>query len=82
MNAQSNGAPSLPDFVPVIIIGAGPSGLSTAPVARLADALRPEMHVYGLGKEVVFDCALVPGRASRSRWPTVQTVDAAAAQRA
>ena len=27
MNAQSNGAPaSLPDFVPVIIIGAGPTG--------------------------------------------------------
>ena len=55
-----------------LIIGAGPSGLSTAPVARLADALRPETHVYGLASDVVFDCALAPGSASRSRWPTVQ----------
>lgn len=31
MNAQSNGAPaSLPDFVPVIIIGAGPTGITAA----------------------------------------------------
>ena len=30
MNTQSNGAPSLPDFVPVIIIGAGPAGITAA----------------------------------------------------
>ncbi|HZE14310.1 MAG TPA: FAD-dependent monooxygenase, partial [Mycobacterium sp.] len=31
MNAQSNGAPaSLPEFVPVIIIGAGPTGITAA----------------------------------------------------
>ena len=31
MNAQSNGAPaSLPDFVPVVIIGAGPTGITAA----------------------------------------------------
>src|ERR1700759_4406734 len=31
MNAQSKGAPaSLPDFVPVIIIGAGPTGITAA----------------------------------------------------
>jgi riboflavin-specific deaminase-like protein len=56
-----------------LIIGAGPSGLRTAPVARLADALRPETHVYGLDSDVIFDCALAPGgSASRSTWPTVQ----------
>jgi riboflavin-specific deaminase-like protein len=55
-----------------LIIGAGPSGLRTAPIARLADALRPETHVYGLASDVIFDCALVPGSASRSQWPTVQ----------
>jgi riboflavin-specific deaminase-like protein len=56
-----------------LIIGTGPSGLRTAPVARLADALRPETHVYGLDSDVVFDCALAPaGSASTSRWPTVQ----------
>jgi riboflavin-specific deaminase-like protein len=56
-----------------LIIGAGPSGLRTAPVARLADALRPETHVYGLDSDVVFDCALAPcGSASTSTWPTVQ----------
>ncbi|MFZ3344227.1 FAD-dependent monooxygenase, partial [Mycobacterium sp.] len=31
MNAQSKGAPaSLPDFVPVIIVGAGPTGITAA----------------------------------------------------
>ena len=45
-----------------LIIGAGPSGLRTAPIARLADALRPETHVYGLDSDVIFDCALAPGQ--------------------
>jgi riboflavin-specific deaminase-like protein len=66
-----------------LIIGAGPSGLHTAPVARLADALRPETHVYGLESDVIFDCALEPaGSASRSVWPTVQHVEPLAARRA
>ncbi|WP_197281297.1 FAD-dependent monooxygenase, partial [Mycobacterium sp. UM_3] len=31
MNAQPHGAPAaLPDFVPVIIIGAGPTGITAA----------------------------------------------------
>lgn len=41
-----------------LIIGAGPAGLTTAPVARLADAIRPETHVYGLGSDILFDCDL------------------------
>ena len=46
MNAQSNGAPaSLPDFVPVIIIGAGPTGMTAAtllgPVRHLVSAAGP-----------------------------------------
>ncbi len=59
-----------------IIIGAGPSGLRTsAPVLRLADALRPETYVYGLDSDVIFDCALAPaGSARRSTWPTEQRV--------
>ncbi len=66
-----------------IIIGAGPSGLSTAPVARLADALRPETHVYGLGSDVVFDCALAAcGSARTSTWPTRQPAEPLAARRA
>jgi riboflavin-specific deaminase-like protein len=48
-----------------VIIGAGPSGLRTAPVARLADALRPETHVYGLDSDVVFDCVLAPAGVAR-----------------
>ena len=63
-----------------LIIGAGPSGLRTTPIARLADALRPETHVYGLDSDVIFDCAL--GVASRSTWPTVQRPAALAASRA
>ena len=59
-----------------LIIGAGPSGLrTTAPVARLADALRPETRVYGLDSDVVFDCAL-GGSARRSVWPTTQAREA------
>ena len=59
-----------------LIIGAGPSGLrTTAPVARLADALRPETRVYGLDSDVVFDCAL-DGSARRSVWPTTQAREA------
>ena len=65
-----------------LIIGAGPSGLRTAPVARLADALRPETHVYGLGSDVVFDCALEAGSASRSTWPIVAWDQPRAASRA
>jgi riboflavin-specific deaminase-like protein len=61
-----------------LIIGAGPSGLRSAvPIERLADALRPETRVYGLASDVVFDCALAPaGTASRSTWPTVQSLAA------
>jgi riboflavin-specific deaminase-like protein len=68
-----------------IIIGAGPSGLRTSPIDRLSEALRPRTMVYGLGTDVVFDCALEPpGSASRSRWPTraEETPAAIAASRA
>jgi riboflavin biosynthesis pyrimidine reductase len=66
-----------------LIIGAGPSGLRTSPITRLADAIRPETHVYGLQSEVVFDCVLAPaGSASTSRWPTMQVEAPLAARRA
>ncbi len=65
-----------------LIIGSGPSGLRTAPIARLADALRPETRVYGLETDVVFDCALGGGNASTSACPTTQSVEALAARRA
>jgi riboflavin-specific deaminase-like protein len=41
-----------------LLIGAGPAGLNTSPIPRLADALRPRTSVYGLGTDIVFDCAL------------------------
>lgn len=66
-----------------LIIGAGPTGLRTAPIPRLADALRPETHVYGLDTDVVFDCALTPGGSARtSRWPMMQDDQPTAARRA
>lgn len=44
-----------------ILIGGGPASLTLPnPVQRLADAWRPETRSYGLGPEVVFDCALRP----------------------
>jgi riboflavin-specific deaminase-like protein len=64
-----------------LIIGSGPSGLRTTPVARLADALRPATRVYGLETDVVFDCAL-GGSASMSTCPTSQAVEPLQARRA
>jgi len=43
-----------------LLIGAGPQGLTTSPIATLAQARRPETHVYGLGSDVLFDCVLAP----------------------
>ena len=51
-----------------LLIGAGPQGITTAPVARLAQARRPETRVYGLGSDVVFDC-LLGARAEPCAWP-------------
>ncbi len=41
-----------------LLIGAGPQGLTTAPVATLAQARRPKTRIFSLGSDVVFDCAL------------------------
>ncbi|WP_019954721.1 RibD family protein [Yoonia vestfoldensis] len=42
-----------------LVIGNGPAALtSTIQQTRLADCLRPETRVFGLGSDVVFDCGL------------------------
>lgn len=42
-----------------LLIGSGPQGLSTScAIPSLADALRPETHVYNLGSDILFDCVL------------------------
>ncbi|MEE4362119.1 MAG: RibD family protein [Pseudomonadales bacterium] len=42
-----------------LLIGAGPQGLNLPHATdRLADAIRPEMRVFSLGSDVVFDCGL------------------------
>lgn len=41
-----------------LIIGAGPSGLTTSPVSLLAQARRPRAQVYGLGGDIIVDCDL------------------------
>ena len=41
-----------------LLIGSGPQGLSTAPIASLAQAMRPETQTFNLGSDVVFDCLL------------------------
>lgn len=44
-----------------LLIGGGPQGLTlTAPSPVLADAIRPDMRVFPLGSDVVFDCGLTP----------------------
>lgn len=51
-----------------LLIGAGPQGLTTRPVARLSQARRPETQVYSLGSDVVFDCIVGPHVAGCA-WP-------------
>jgi riboflavin biosynthesis pyrimidine reductase len=41
-----------------LLIGSGPQGLTTSPIATLAQARRPKMASYALGSDVVFDCTL------------------------
>lgn len=44
-----------------LLIGGGPQGLTLpSPTARLAEAIRPDMRVFSLGSDVVFDCGLTP----------------------
>lgn len=43
-----------------LIIGAGPTGLTLAPVDRLAQARRPEVTAFDLGSDIVFDCRMRP----------------------
>ena len=58
-------------LVAPIIIGAGRSGLVLEPIERIDQAMRPPVHTYALGDDMLFDCDLaaqrVPvGRANRS----------------
>lgn len=49
-------------LVAPVLIGSGRAGLDLAPIATLADALRPACTVYPLpGGEVLFDCDLRQG---------------------
>lgn len=52
-----------------LLIGAGPSALTTqSPILKLADCIRPDTRVFGLGSDVVFDCGLSP-KASAATLP-------------
>ncbi|MGD1886152.1 MAG: RibD family protein [Cohaesibacteraceae bacterium] len=52
-----------------LLIGSGPQGLSTtSPVPSLAQALRPETHVYNLGSDILFDCVLAGGGQAAAHW--------------
>ena len=50
-----------------LLIGAGPQGLTTSPVANLAQARRPKTDVYSLGSDVLFDCVLAPEQPKANR---------------
>jgi diaminohydroxyphosphoribosylaminopyrimidine deaminase/5-amino-6-(5-phosphoribosylamino)uracil reductase len=45
-----------------IIIGAGPSSVTLAPIARLDEAVRAPMRAHILGEEVLLDCDLTAQR--------------------
>ncbi len=41
-----------------IIIGSGPAGIRLTPIDRLSQARRPEVQIYNIGTDIVFDCNL------------------------
>ncbi|WP_117194552.1 RibD family protein [Rhizobium terrae] len=41
-----------------IIIGSGPAGIRLSPIDRLSEARRPEVDIYNIGTDIVFDCNL------------------------
>lgn len=43
-------------IVAPVIMGGGLSGLNLAPIDKLHEALRPEVTLYPLGRDVLFDC--------------------------
>ena len=49
-------------IVAPIIIGAGQSGVTLAPINRVEHALRSPMRAHALGEEVLFDCDLAGQR--------------------
>ena len=55
---EANSLTRLHVAVAPLLIGSGPQGFNVSPVATLAEARRPETRIYGLGSDVLFDCAL------------------------
>lgn len=51
-------------IVAPIIMGAGLPGLNLSPIDKLGEAMRPEVTVYPLGHDIVFDCNLRSDSAS------------------
>lgn len=45
-------------IVAPIIMGGGLSGLNLSPIDKLGEALRPEVTLYPLGRDILFDCNL------------------------
>jgi len=45
-------------IVAPIIMGGGLSGLNLSPIDKLNEALRPEVTLYPLGRDILFDCNL------------------------
>lgn len=45
-------------LVAPVIMGGGLSGLNLSPIDKLHEALRPEVTLYPLGRDILFDCNL------------------------
>ncbi len=45
-------------IVAPVIMGGGLSGLNLVPIDKLHEALRPEVTLYPLGRDILFDCDL------------------------
>lgn len=60
-----------------LLIGSGPQGLTTSPVATLAEAHRPKTDVFNLGSDILFDCALSSEKTTLSRSDQGQATKAA-----
>ncbi|OZB20210.1 MAG: riboflavin deaminase [Rhodobacterales bacterium 34-62-10] len=65
-----------------LLIGAGPAALTTAvPRMKLADCIRPDMRVFALGSDILFDCGLTP-QANAALLPLHDTAKTGGARRA
>lgn len=60
-----------------LIIGSGPIGISLSPIDLLSEARRPQIDVYSLGSDILFDCRMGRGSPSVGQGQQIKMSDPA-----